>query len=33
MGTTGGGIWKTTDAGNSWKNISDGQITVDLLEL
>lgn len=24
MGTTGGGIWRTTDAGNSWENISDG---------
>lgn len=24
MGTTGGGLWKTTDAGASWKNISDG---------
>lgn len=24
MGTTGGGIWKTTDMGISWKNISDG---------
>lgn len=24
MGSTGGGIWKTTDAGNNWKNISDG---------
>ncbi len=24
MGSTGGGIWKTTDAGISWKNISDG---------
>ncbi|WP_224491247.1 WD40/YVTN/BNR-like repeat-containing protein [Robertkochia flava] len=24
MGTTGGGIWKTTDAGISWHNISDG---------
>jgi hypothetical protein len=24
MGTTGGGVWKTTDAGGSWKNISDG---------
>jgi len=23
MGTTGGGIWKTTDDGISWKNISD----------
>ena len=24
FGSTGGGIWKTTDAGNSWSNISDG---------
>ena len=24
MGGTGGGIWKTTDAGITWKNISDG---------
>ncbi len=24
MGSAGGGIWKTTDAGNTWKNISDG---------
>ena len=24
MGTTGGGVWKTTDAGTSWNNISDG---------
>ena len=24
MGTTGGGIWKTTDDGINWKNISDG---------
>ena len=24
MGTTGGGLWKTTDAGTTWKNISDG---------
>jgi len=23
-GTTGGGVWKTTDAGESWENISDG---------
>jgi photosystem II stability/assembly factor-like uncharacterized protein len=23
MGTTGGGMWKTEDAGNSWNNISD----------
>jgi len=26
MGATGGGVWKTNDAGNSWSNISDGQI-------
>ncbi|MCP4457954.1 MAG: glycosyl hydrolase [Cytophagales bacterium] len=24
MGTTGGGVWRTNDAGNSWENISDG---------
>ena len=24
QGTTGGGVWKTTDAGESWENISDG---------
>jgi photosystem II stability/assembly factor-like uncharacterized protein len=24
MGTTGGGLWKTTDLGLTWKNISDG---------
>lgn len=24
MGSTGGGVWKTEDAGASWKNISDG---------
>jgi photosystem II stability/assembly factor-like uncharacterized protein len=24
MGTTGGGVWKTDDAGTTWKNISDG---------
>lgn len=24
MGTTGGGVWKTTDAGVNWHNISDG---------
>jgi len=24
MGSTGGGVWKTTDAGNTWENISDG---------
>ena len=23
-GTTGGGVWKTTDAGHSWQNVSDG---------
>lgn len=26
MGTTGGGVWKTTDGGLSWQNISDGFI-------
>lgn len=26
MGTVGGGVWKTTDAGITWKNISDGQL-------
>ncbi len=24
FGSTGGGVWKTTDAGNTWANISDG---------
>ena len=24
MGVCGGGVWKTTDAGNTWQNISDG---------
>jgi len=24
MGATGGGVWKTIDGGNNWKNISDG---------
>ncbi|MCW8980291.1 MAG: glycosyl hydrolase, partial [Altibacter sp.] len=24
MGTTGGGLWKTEDAGQRWTNISDG---------
>lgn len=24
MGATGGGVWKSTDRGNSWTNISDG---------
>ena len=28
MGTTGGGVWKSTDSGNSWTNTSDGQISV-----
>ena len=26
FGATGGGIWKTTDAGNSWRPVSDKQI-------
>jgi photosystem II stability/assembly factor-like uncharacterized protein len=28
MGSTGGGIWKTTDAGHNWVNVSDGQLPV-----
>ena len=24
MGATGGGVWKTTDAGQNWDNVSDG---------
>jgi photosystem II stability/assembly factor-like uncharacterized protein len=28
MGTTGGGVWKTTDGGVTWNNISDGFIKV-----
>jgi photosystem II stability/assembly factor-like uncharacterized protein len=28
MGATGGGVWKTTDAGESWSNVSDGYIGV-----
>lgn len=26
MGTTGGGVWRSTDAGNTWENLSDKQI-------
>src|SRR5579871_4947555 len=28
MGSTGGGVWKTTDAGHSWINVSDGFFSV-----
>lgn len=28
MGTTGGGVWKTEDAGTTWNNISDGFLPV-----
>ena len=28
MGSTGGGVWKTTDAGHTWANVSDGFIPV-----
>lgn len=28
MGSTGGGVWKTTDAGASWHNVSDGYFAV-----
>src|SRR5262249_33131433 len=26
MGATGGGLWKTTDGGTTWKPVTDGQI-------
>jgi photosystem II stability/assembly factor-like uncharacterized protein len=28
MGTSGGGVWKTADAGTSWRNVSDGYFEV-----
>jgi len=28
MGSTGGGVWKTTDAGRTWQNISDAYFNV-----
>lgn len=28
MGSTGGGVWRTTNAGESWENLTDGQIAV-----
>ena len=28
FGATGGGVWKTTDAGQSWNNVSDGYLKV-----
>ena len=28
MGSTGGGVWKTTDAGANWTNVTDGQLPV-----
>lgn len=28
MGSTGGGVWKTTDAGSTWQNVSDGFFAV-----
>ncbi len=32
MGTTGGGVWKTTNAGISWQNVSDTVREFDLAE-
>src|SRR5439155_13675931 len=26
FGTTGGGLWKTTDAGTTWRPVTDGQV-------
>lgn len=31
FGATGGGIWKTEDAGNTWLNISDGHLKVGIV--
>jgi photosystem II stability/assembly factor-like uncharacterized protein len=28
MGTVGGGVWKTTNAGHTWNNLTDGQFSV-----
>lgn len=28
MGTTGGGVWRTTDSGKNWNNITDGFLNV-----
>src|ERR1700731_2978843 len=28
LGSTGGGVWKTTDAGHTWVNVSDGFLPV-----
>ena len=28
MGATGGGVWKTSNAGQTWQNVSDGEIPV-----
>ncbi len=28
MGTTGGGVWRTEDYGESWENLTDGEIAV-----
>ncbi len=28
MGSTGGGVWKTEDYGQTWRNVTDGQIEV-----
>ena len=28
MGTVGGGVWRTIDAGHSWTNLTDGQLPV-----
>ncbi len=33
FGATGGGVWKSTDAGNNWKNISDNILAAPLVLL
>lgn len=31
LGATGGGVWRTTDAGTTWRNISDGYLTTNTI--
>src|ERR1035441_7827548 len=33
MGSTGGGVWKTTDAGHTWVDISDGPMPLGFMEI
>ncbi len=31
LGATGGGVWRTTDAGTTWRNITDGYLTANTI--